>query len=62
MTKHCSVRLTRRHRRPAPLTSTRSQVRQKVDQLRNLYLVKNALDDLHDAFMGETMCSIEEEL
>lgn len=52
---------SRRYRRPAPLPATRAQIRQRIHQLRNLYL-EVTLDDLHTAFMNQDACSIEEEL
>ena len=62
MTNRCGPRNARRYRRPAPLTATRSQIRQKVGQLRDLYQVQAFLDDLNTTFLSETMASIEEQV
>lgn len=51
-------RLIRPRRRPA----TRSQVRQRARQFRDLYALDAGLDQLHLAFLNEELCSIEEEL
>jgi hypothetical protein len=62
MSHRCNPRLTRRYRRPAALASTRSQVRESMGRLRDLYQLEGALDQLNAAFLSEVMCSIEEEV
>lgn len=44
MKTRCGPRLLRRYRRPVPLPATRSQVRQKVDRLRDLYELEAVLE------------------
>lgn len=55
-------RFSHRYRRPVPHPSSRSQVRQKISRIRDFYHLEAALDDLHNAFMSEELCSLEEEL
>jgi hypothetical protein len=62
MPNYSSTRLPRRYRRPASLPATRSQVREQMSQLRDLYQLEGVLDQLNAAFLSEVMCSIEEEL
>ena len=62
MNNRCKPRLTRRHRRPASLPATRSQVREKMGQLRDLHHLEGFLDQLNAAFLSEVMCSIEEQV
>ncbi|HZL28048.1 MAG TPA: hypothetical protein VFC39_16105 [Acidobacteriaceae bacterium] len=62
MTNYSPTRLPRRYRRPASLPATRSQVREQMGQLRDLYQLEGVLDQLNAAFLSEVMCSIEEEL
>jgi hypothetical protein len=52
-------RFIRHHRRPA---SSRCQVRQHIATLRDLYQLERALDQLHNDFLSEVVCSIEEQL
>lgn len=62
MNPRCNPRLTRRYRRPAALAPTRSQVREKLGQLRDLHHLEGLLDQLNAAFLSEVMCSIEEQV
>jgi hypothetical protein len=76
MRTHCGPRLHRRYRRPVPLPATRSQIRQKVEQLRTLYQLEaflelNKLDpneeylgqlDNDAGFLGEVLSSLEEQI
>lgn len=73
MKTRCGPRLPRRHRRPAPLPPTRSQVRQKVDRLRDLYELEAVLElsrakpdinyllqlDLESSYLRDVVASIE---
>ena len=62
MSNSCKHRLTRRYRRPVSLPATRSQVREKMGQLRDLHHLEGLLDQLNAAFLCEVMCSIEEQV
>ena len=62
MNKRCKHRLTRRYRRPDSLPATRSQIREKMGQLRDLHHLEGLLDQLNAAFLSEVMCSIEEQV
>ena len=62
MSKRCGLRFTCPSRRPASFPASRSQVRQRVDQLRELYHLEVALNDLNTAFLSEAMCSIEDKI
>ena len=76
MRTHCGPRLPRRPRRPAPVPATRSQIRQKVDQLRVLYQMEALLELSHPhpsldrlarleseaASLNEALCAIEEQI
>ena len=53
---------TGRRRRPPVLSSTRSQVRGKLDHVRLLYQVAGSLDRLNDAFLDEAIEALEEGL
>lgn len=44
MKTRCGPRLPRRYRRPAPLPATRSQIRQKVEQIRACYQIEAILE------------------
>lgn len=44
MKTRCGPRLPRRPRRPAPLPATRSQIRQKVKQIRACYQIEAILE------------------
>jgi hypothetical protein len=59
MKTHCGPRLYRRYRRPAPLPATRSQIRQKVDQIKVLYQFATGSDA---GLWNEVMSSIEEQI
>ena len=75
MKTRCGPRLLRRSRRPAPLPATRSQVRQQVDRLRDLYELEAVLElsrakpdvnyllqlDLESSFLLDVAASIEEQ-
>jgi reverse gyrase len=62
MTHYSSTRPTRRSRRPASLLPTRSQVREQMGQLRDLYQLEGVLDQLHAAYHSEVKDSMEEQL
>ena len=76
MKTSCGPRLLRRYRRPVPLPATRSQVRQKVDRLRDLYELEAVLElsrakpdinyllqlDLESSFLRDVAASIEEQI
>ena len=69
-------RLLRRYRRPVPLPATRSQIRQKVDRLRDLYELEAVLElshanpdinyllqlDLESSFLRDVVASIGEQI
>jgi hypothetical protein len=75
MKTSCGPRLLRRYRHPAPLPATRSQVRQKVDRLRDLYELEAVLElsrampdinyllllDLESSFLRDVAASIKEQ-
>jgi hypothetical protein len=75
MKTSCAPRLLRRYRRAAPLPATRSQVRQKVDRLRDLYELEAVLElsrampdinyllqlDLESSFLRDVAASIKEQ-
>jgi hypothetical protein len=75
MKTSCGPRLLRRYRRPGPLPATRSQVRQKVDRLRDLYELEAVLElsrakpdinyllqlDLESGFLRDLAASIKEQ-
>ena len=44
MKTRCGPRLPRRPRRPAPLPATRTQIRQKVEQIRACYQIEAILE------------------
>jgi hypothetical protein len=44
MKTRCGTRIPRHYRRPVPLPATRSQIRQKVDRLRDLYELEVVLE------------------
>lgn len=76
MKTSCGPRLLRRYRRPVPLPATRSQVRQKVDRLRDLYELEAVLElsranpdinyllqlDLESSFLRDVAASIKEQI
>lgn len=76
MKTSCGPRLLRRYRRPVPLPATRSQVRQKVDRLRDLYELEAVLElsrakpdinyllqlDLESNFLRDVVASIGEQI
>ena len=75
MPNHCGTRLPRRHRRPSPAPVSRSQARQKINQLQTLYQMEALLelnrtrpDVAHllrldqDAGLLQEMASLEEQL
>ena len=69
-------RLLRRYRRPVPLPVTRSQIRQKVDRLRDLYELEAVIElsrakpnmnyllqlDLESSFLRDVAASIGEQI
>ena len=73
MKTSCGPRLLRRYRRPVPLPAT--QVRQKVDRLRDLYELEAVLElsrgkpdinyllqlDLESSFLRDVAASIKEQ-
>jgi hypothetical protein len=75
MKTRCGPRLLRRYRRPVPLPATRSQVRQKVDRLRDFYELEAVLElsrakpdinyllqlDLESSFLCDVAASIKEQ-
>jgi hypothetical protein len=75
MKTRCGPRLLRRSRRPAPLPATRSQVRQRVDRLRDPYELEAVLElsrakpdinyllqlDLESNFLRDVAVLIEEQ-
>ena len=75
MKTRCGPRLLRRYRRLVPLPATRSQVRQKVDRLRDLYELEAVIElsrakpdinyllqlDLELSFLRDVVASIEEQ-
>jgi hypothetical protein len=76
MKTSCGPRLLPRYRRPVPLPATRSQVRQKVDRLRDLYELEAVLElsrakpdinyllqlDLESSFLRDVVASIGEQI
>ena len=76
MKTHCGPRLPRRYRRPAPLPATRSQIRQKVGQIRALYQIEAILElsqmdpsvehlvrlDKEARLLDEVLASLEEQV
>jgi hypothetical protein len=68
--------LPRRHRRPNPLAATRSQVRQKIDRLRDLYELEAVIElsrakpdinyllqlDMESSFLRDAAASIGEQI
>jgi hypothetical protein len=76
MKTSCGPRLPRRYRRPVPLPATRSQVRQKVDRLRDLYELEAVLElsrakpdinyllqlDLESSFLRDVVALIGEQI
>jgi hypothetical protein len=74
--KTSCARLLRRYRRPVPLPATRSQIRQKVDRLRDLYELEAVLElsrakpdinyllqlDLELSFLRDAVASIGEQI
>ena len=76
MKTSCGPRLLRRYRRPVPLPATPSQVRQKVDRLRDLYELEAVLElsrampdinyllqlDLESSFLRDVVASIGEQI
>jgi hypothetical protein len=73
MKTRCGPRLLSRHRRPVSLPVTPSQVRQKVDRLRDLYELEAVLElsrakpdinyllqlDLESSYLRDVAASIE---
>jgi hypothetical protein len=73
MKTSCSPRLLRRYRRPVPLPATRSQIRQKVDRLRDIYELEAVLElsrakpdinyllqlDLESSYLRDVVASLE---
>ena len=69
-------RLLRRYRRPVPLPVSRSQIRQKVDRLRDLYELEAVIElsrakpdmnyllqlDLESSFLRDVAASIGEQI
>ena len=69
-------RLLRRNRRPVPLPVSRSQIRQKVDRLRDLYELEAVIElsrakpdmnyllqlDLESSFLRDVAASIGEQI
>ena len=76
MKTRCAPRLLHRYRRPATLSATRSQIRQKVDRLRDLYELEAVLElsrakpdinyllqlDLESNFLRDVVASIGEQI
>jgi len=76
MKTRCGPRLLRRYRRPTPLPATRSQIRQQVDRLRDLYELEAVLElsrakpdinyllqlDLESSFLHDVVASIKEQI
>ena len=76
MKTHCGPRLPRRPRRPAPLPATRSQIRQKVEQIRACYQIEAILElsqmdpsvehlarlDREARLLDEFLASLEEQI
>ena len=76
MKTSCAPRLLHRYRRPATLPATRSQARQKVDRLRDLYELEAVLElsrakpdinyllqlDLESSFLRDVVASIGEQI
>ncbi|WP_263368986.1 hypothetical protein [Edaphobacter bradus] len=76
MKTRCGPRLPRRLRRPAPLPATRSQIRQKVEQIRACYQVEAILElsqmdpnvdhlarlDKEARLLDEFLASLEEQI
>jgi hypothetical protein len=76
MKTRCGTRTPRRYRRPVPLPATRSQIRQKVDQLRVLYQLEAVLElsrsepdldhlvriDTDAGLLNELLASLEEQI
>jgi hypothetical protein len=76
MKTRCGPRLLRRYRRPASLPATRSQIRQQVDRLRDLYELEAVLElsrakpdinyllqlDLESSFLHDVVASIKEQI
>jgi hypothetical protein len=75
MKTNCGPRLLRRYHRPVP-PATRSQIRQKVDRLRDLYELEAVLElsrvepdinyllqlDLESSYLRDVVASIEEKI
>ena len=75
MKTSCGPRFLRRYRRLVPLPTTRSQVRQKVDRLRDLYELEAVIElsrakpdinyllqlDLELSFLRDVVASIKEQ-
>jgi hypothetical protein len=73
MKTSCSPRLLRRYRRPVSLPATRSQIRQKVDRLRDIYELEAVLElsrakpdinyllqlDLESSYLRDVVASLE---
>jgi hypothetical protein len=76
MKTSCAPRLLRRYRRSVPLPATRSQIRQKIDRLRDLYELEAVLElsrakpdinyllqlDLESSFLRDVVASIGEQI
>jgi hypothetical protein len=73
MKTRCGTRLFRRLRRPVPLPFTRTQIRQKVDRMRDIYELEAVLElsrakpdinyllqlDLESSYLRDVLASIE---
>jgi hypothetical protein len=76
MKTSCGPRLLRRYRRPKPFPATRSQIRQMVDRLRDLYELEAVLElsqakpdinyllqlDLESSYLRDVVASIKEQI
>jgi hypothetical protein len=76
MKASCGPHLFRRYRRPVPLPATRSQIRQKIDRLRDLYELEAVLElsrtkpdinyllqlDLESSYLRDVVASIKEQI
>jgi hypothetical protein len=76
MKTRCGARTPRRYRRPVPLPASRSQIRQKVDQLRVLYQLEAVMElsrpepdldhlvriDTDAGLLNELLASLEEQI
>ena len=76
MKTRCGTRIPRRYRHPVPLPATRSQIRQRVDQIRVLYQLEALLElnqpepdlqhlvriDADAGMLNELLSSLEEQI